>query len=287
MTERPFVDYYEVLQISQSADSETLERVYRLLAKRYHPDNQTTGDSSRFSEVHEAYEVLNDPKRRAAYDVKYDDNRSVQWKIFDQNSAADGRESDRRLFHGILSLLYVARRRDPLHGGLGAVSLEKLLGVPRQHLEFPLWYLRQRGWLETLDSGQLAITVSGIDKMADRELELPADRLLAASSLVESREREAAGSGDEAGAQRKLETGDGAPGEAPPGPAAPGEPTPASAAGAPQRGAAPSAGDFPSEESGGDGPTPASASGPDSAEAELLSARERARSVAQRLRGQP
>ena len=187
MTQRAFVDYYEVLQLSQTADAETVERVYRLLAKRYHPDNQATGSSTRFAEVHEAYDVLSDPKRRAAFDVRYEENKSTQWKIFDQASAADGREEDRRIFHGILSLLYVARRQNPAAGGLGAVSLEKLLGVPRQHLEFPIWYLKQRGWLELLDNGQLAITVSGVDKLADRELAVPEDRLLAASSVVGGR----------------------------------------------------------------------------------------------------
>jgi hypothetical protein len=195
VTQRAFVDYYEVLQLSQTADAETVERVYRLLAKRYHPDNQATGSSTRFAEVHEAYDVLSDPKRRAAFDVRYEENKSTQWKIFDQASAADGREEDRRIFHGILSLLYVARRQNPAAGGLGAVSLEKLLGVPRQHLEFPIWYLKQRGWLELLDNGQFAITVSGVDKLADRELSVPEDRLLAASSVVEGKARAKAASG--------------------------------------------------------------------------------------------
>ncbi|HUF49015.1 MAG TPA: DnaJ domain-containing protein [Vicinamibacterales bacterium] len=192
MTKRPFVDYYEVLQLGQNADQETVERVYRLLAKRYHPDNQATGNSQRFAEVSDAYQMLSDPKRRAEYDVRYDENRSLQWKIFDQHSAADGREEDRRIFHGILSLLYVARRRDPIGGGIGTVSLEKLLGVPRQHLEFPIWYLRQRGWVEILDTGVLAITVSGVDKMADKELSLPENRLLPESSVVRAEAQAAA-----------------------------------------------------------------------------------------------
>lgn len=178
MTERPFVDHYEALQLSQSADTDTIERVYRMLAKRYHPDNFTTGSADRFGEVHRAYEVLTDPEARARYDVRYDENRTLQWKIFDQESASGGPEHDRRLFHGILSLLYVARRRDPQRGGLGSIFLEKTLGVPQQHLAFPLWYLKQRRWVEVLDSGQLAITVDGIDRLGNRDLDLPDDRLL-------------------------------------------------------------------------------------------------------------
>jgi DnaJ-like protein len=180
----PFVDYYEVLQLSPTASIDTVERVYRLLAKRFHPDNAETGDVDKFTAVRQAYEVLSDPTLRAEYDVKYDDNRSMAWKIFDQTSAHDARENDRRIFHGILSLLYIARRRQPEDGGLGVVYLEKMLGCPQQHLDFPLWYLRQRKLVEILPTGMLAITVEGIDKLADKELELPADRLLAESSLV-------------------------------------------------------------------------------------------------------
>jgi len=64
------------------------------------------------------------------------------------------------------------------------MHLEKMLGCPQQHLDFPLWYLRQRGLVQILPTGQLAITVDGIDKLSERELELPADRLIAESSLV-------------------------------------------------------------------------------------------------------
>jgi len=176
-----FIDHYETLQLSPSATLEVIERVYRILAKRYHPDNQSTGDETRFTEVQSAYEMLSDPPRRAQYDVRYDTQRSQQWKIFDQKSAGDERDEDRRMFHGILSLLYVARRRDPSGGSLGVITLETMLGCPQQHLEFPLWYLKKRGYIEIADSGQFGITVDGIDKLLRDELSLPFNRLLTAS----------------------------------------------------------------------------------------------------------
>ena len=83
MSESPFVDYYEVLQVSQSADFETVERVYRLLAKRYHPDNTASGDVDRFTEVRRAYDVLSSAEERATYDVKYDTEKRLQWQIFE------------------------------------------------------------------------------------------------------------------------------------------------------------------------------------------------------------
>jgi curved DNA-binding protein CbpA len=178
-----FIDHYEALQLSPSATLEVVERVYRILAKRYHPDNQDTGDAVRFSDVHMAYETLCDPVRRAQYDVRYGAHRTQQWKIFDQQTAGDEREEDRRLFHGILSVLYVARRRDPKNGTLGVVTLETMLGCPQQHLEFPIWYLKKRGYLEVADNGQFGITVDGIDKLTNDELSMPQNRLLNASPL--------------------------------------------------------------------------------------------------------
>ena len=149
MPEPTFVDFYEVLQLSPNATSDTVERVYRMLAKRFHPDNQETGDAQRFADVQRAFDTISDPSARAAFDVKYDENRALTWKVFRQEGASDHRSEDRRLFHAILSLLYIARRRDPLNGGLGSVTMEKLLGCPSQHLEFPVWYLKQRGWDRT------------------------------------------------------------------------------------------------------------------------------------------
>jgi len=178
MADKPFVDYYEILQVGQNADLETVERVFRLLAKRYHPDNLESGDNERFREVHDAFEVLADPELRAEYDVQYDRNKSLQWSIFEQGSAIGGQEEDRRIFRGVLALLYAARRKNPRSGGLGAVDLERMLGVPREHLEFPNWYLKKKGWVEVLDSGQFAITVEGIDKISSDELSVPDNRLL-------------------------------------------------------------------------------------------------------------
>ncbi len=183
MNSAPFVDYYDILQLSQNASADTIEHVHRLLAKRYHPDNQATGNTDRFTELQQAYELLSDPERRAAYDVKYDENRSGLWSIFDQDSATDGREEDRRIVHGILSLLYVNRRRDVSNPGMGPVHLETILGCPQEHMEFHIWYLKQRGWIEALGNGQLALTADGVDKLGDQDLAIREDRLLPQSSV--------------------------------------------------------------------------------------------------------
>ena len=74
------VDYYETLQISSSAEPETIHRVYRLLAQRFHPDNKETGSASRFREINEAYEVLSVPEKRARYDVSHEKRQRDRWR---------------------------------------------------------------------------------------------------------------------------------------------------------------------------------------------------------------
>lgn len=191
-----FVDYYEVLQVSPNASAETVERVYRLLAKRYHPDNPQTGDPTKFGELQKAFETLSDPTERASYDVVYDEQRSVTWQVFQQSDANDRRAEDRRLFHAVLSLLYAARRRDPDRGGIGSVMLERMLNVPQEHLQFPLWYLRQKGWVERLETGYLAITVDGIDKLEQEDRGMPEQRLLTAPATTRG-DREPASATDQ------------------------------------------------------------------------------------------
>ena len=64
-----FKDYYQTLGVARDASADDIKHAYRRLARKYHPDlNKEPEAEARFKEVGEAYEVLKDPEKRAAYD---------------------------------------------------------------------------------------------------------------------------------------------------------------------------------------------------------------------------
>jgi hypothetical protein len=71
-------DYYEILQVSPNAEAGTIERVYRLLAERYHPHQRNTGNWEMFLKLYQAHMVLSDPKLRAEYDAGNRETKSLR-----------------------------------------------------------------------------------------------------------------------------------------------------------------------------------------------------------------
>lgn len=169
------MDFYEILQVNPKADQDTIQRVYRMLAQRYHPDHAETGNASIFRLLSRAYEALGDPERRAAYDVQRALEQSFRFKIFSKPSDAEGVEGERRKRQGVLRALYTQRMSSPDHAWLTIPQLEDLLSVPREHLEFPLWYLREHQLVQRSDSGRFVITAIGVDRA---EAAMPSEVLI-------------------------------------------------------------------------------------------------------------
>ena len=62
-------NYYEILEVSENASNEVIEKAYKTLAKKYHPDvNKEPGAAEKFKEISEAYSVLSDENKRKIYD---------------------------------------------------------------------------------------------------------------------------------------------------------------------------------------------------------------------------
>jgi curved DNA-binding protein CbpA len=157
-------DFYEVLQISSNAEPETIHRVYRLLAQRYHPDNRETGNEGRFRELSEAYQTLGDPERRAKYDIAYGRIRQERWRFVSTgNNAENDFEAQQLVRLTVLEVLYTRRRTDAYNPSVSPIDMESLTGIAREHLEFTFWYLIQKKYITRADSAMLTITAEGAE----------------------------------------------------------------------------------------------------------------------------
>jgi len=165
-------DLYEILQISPSAEPETIHRVFRMLAQRYHPDNQETGDEARFQVVKNAYLVLSEPEKRAQYDVHYEEVRRNHWRAKSAETPTENEfelEEITRLM--VLELLYNHRRADMQSSGIFILDFEDLTRRPREHLEFTMWYLLRKGYVEVGDNSRYSITAEGVDYLEAQQKE--------------------------------------------------------------------------------------------------------------------
>ena len=177
------VDHYEVLQISVNAEPETIHRVYRIFAQRYHPDNMETGNDSRFRQVAEAYRVLIDPEERARYDAGHERQQQDRWRLVKLGATAENDfEIEQCLRVTVLEVLFTKRRVEPDQPGVFHLELEKMTGRPREHLEFTIWYLVQKKLVQRTDNSLLAITAEGIDYLEERGQSTQLSRRLAAVS---------------------------------------------------------------------------------------------------------
>lgn len=160
-------DYYDVLQVSDSAETETINRVYRMLAQRYHPDNQETGNEARFREITEAYQILSHPEKRASYDATNQLRRKDRWRLVSAGAQSENDfEMEQVVRLTVLEALYTKRRIEPQNPGIYLLELEKMMGRPREHLEFTIWYLNQKKLINT-DDARMYLTADGAEYLEE------------------------------------------------------------------------------------------------------------------------
>lgn len=170
-----FVDFYELLQISPNAEPETVNRIYRMLAARYHPDNPETGNMELFLLLKRAHEILSDPQLRLQYDALRKARLEEPLSVFSLKEFAKGIDGEANRRMGVLCLLYNRRRMNHEQPGVSVLELESLMSFPREHLMFALWYLKEKGYIQQDEQSNYAISAKGVDYV---EANLPNNKIL-------------------------------------------------------------------------------------------------------------
>jgi len=184
-----FVDYYEMLRVSPTAEMESIQRVHRALAARYHPDNKETGNLERFLKVNEAFKVLSDPEKRQEFDASYKTKKENPLPVFLTKEFTEGVDGEVNRRIGLLCLLYTQRRINQILPALSVLEIEQMMFIPREHLLFTIWYLKAKRYIAQDDRSSLMITAEGIDYI---ETHLPEHKtmhkLLEAADMGASRQ---------------------------------------------------------------------------------------------------
>ena len=180
MFEPEIPDYYQLLEISAQATPETIHRVYRYMAARYHPDNLGTGNLEKFTQLTSAYKVLSDHEKRSEYDTQRATrqltNRSPMSSTVDFMDQVEG-DLNRRL--AVLSILYYRRRIYPHSPEVSLAEIEERMGFPRDYLDFTTWYLTKKGYISRADNSDFTVTIEGVDFIETQRATIPLlDKLL-------------------------------------------------------------------------------------------------------------
>jgi curved DNA-binding protein len=186
-----FVDYYEMLRVSPGAELESIQRVHRALAARYHPDNKETGNLERFLKVNEAFQVLSDPEKRKEFDSTYKTKKENPLPVFLTKEFTEGVDGEVNRRIGLLCLLYTQRRINQILPALSVLEIEQVMFIPREHLAFTIWYLKAKRYIAQDDRSSLMITAEGIDFL---ETHLPEHKtmhkMLEAAEMGETRSQQ-------------------------------------------------------------------------------------------------
>jgi len=189
-------DHYEFMQISPNAEPDTIHRVFKFLAARFHPDNPDTGDTDKFSLLKEAYDVLSNPARRAEYDATHAKETPETVPMSSSMDFMDNLEGELNRRVAVLAVLYIRRRAYPNTPEVSLSAIEGSMGFPRDYLEFTLWYLLKKGYISRADNSALTLTAEGVDFVETQRVSLPIlSRLLTSGVGSSTSDRRGGGQG--------------------------------------------------------------------------------------------
>lgn len=201
VTEEAFVDYYEFLMVSPTADRAMIEWAVRLLAARYGKKNGQFVDEERYNQVREAYRTLVDPQKREEYNRKREDllaaataqaaagapvvaaqasqlpparvtpipkpqgdaRRDPNDIRIELSAEVEDVLLERRKRQALMSAVYDILVRRPRNPELGRAEIARTIGVGTDELEATIWYCREKDLLKTTNAGLYAITSAGVD----------------------------------------------------------------------------------------------------------------------------
>ncbi|MDR3617546.1 MAG: J domain-containing protein [Candidatus Obscuribacterales bacterium] len=172
---------YQLLQVDRDSHVTIIRYAYRFLAAMYHPDNGETGDAEKFRIITDAWKTLSDESRRQAYDMTLNMKDQAKGQAQHKPQApinefgkqsmpvlpktgVSYNEVEMRL--AILQLMLQARKKKPRDGGVSIGMMMDILNVGLTEAEFALWYLRERGFIETGER-VFMITGIGLDYLVD------------------------------------------------------------------------------------------------------------------------
>ncbi len=174
---------YQLLHVDRDAHVTIIRYAYRFLAAQYHPDNGETGDAEKFRIITEAWKTLSDEGKRAAYDMSLgaqEQNRGGAQHKAQPKVNEFGRDTlptmvkagiswnEIELRIAILQVLLAARKKKPATGGASGKMLMDCLQLDAiVEIEFALWYLREKKYIETGER-VFMITGVGLDYLTDQ-----------------------------------------------------------------------------------------------------------------------
>ena len=176
-------NHYELLQINSNAEPDTVHRVDRFLAARFHPDNPETGDAEKFAVLKQAYDVLSNPVSRAEYDLALSKDAADAAPLSSSIDFMDSMEGELNRRLAVLALLYFRRRSDSDHPYVSLFEVEARMGFPREYLEFTIWYLQKKQYIVRADNADFTLTADGVDFVETQRANIPVlNRLLTSGS---------------------------------------------------------------------------------------------------------